>query len=418
MIKSKKQSFVVIGIFTLVLMLFTTTYAFFNYTRTGSANTIRTGRIAFNSQQGNSINLTNVFPVDVSNGIPNNNPNVGSVTINVTGDTTYGEGVEYLVSAVNVQNTIGSGANAKQLPISIDVSVASNTGNDPATTLGTADSDYFTNRGLSVQTSIYKVLAGETISNNDQLLVGYIKSGETGVDGNIVIKAYLDASKIAISDTYDGNETDNMGTTTNWVNDRVVFTTSEWNSLQTNGISFQVKIEANEKIWVEEPVVPGTISTCPGCKFMYITNTVYYGGASNVDATQISTLTGVTTDYTTLDKNIFLGFTETQDGKIDRGFVCGEKGENPNNGIVFCVEGTLNDSHGGNFTTRSTVYASNSVLLNDSVAGLWQGECNDYETSLYCVGSVSVSAYEMGDVSMSFGNNSCAATDNGYFYCH
>ena len=31
---------------------------------------------------------------------------------------------------------------------------------------------------------------------------------------------------------------------------KTVFTTTEWNSLQTNGVSFQVKVEANEGIWV------------------------------------------------------------------------------------------------------------------------------------------------------------------------
>ena len=327
MIKSRKQMYLVIGAFALVLMLGTVTYAFFNYTRTGSANTIRTGRIAFNSQQGTVINLTNVFPVDVTNGIPSNS-NVGSVTINVTGDTTYGEGIEYLVSAVNVQNTIGSGANAKTLPISIDVSVSSNTENNPATTLGNADSDYFTNRGASANTSIYKVLAGETISNNDQLLVGYIKSGATGVDGNIVIRAYLDASKIAISDTYpeqtvhtvkttgysssncetvltgvtnvstycataanlqdaidEGNLSSEQitllvnagiveeytdGTTSTWVGDRTVFTTTEWNSLQTNGVSFQVKVESNEGIWVTDSNAPVEVYTDASC---FTTNT-------------------------------------------------------------------------------------------------------------------------------------------------
>ena len=254
MIKSKKQMFIVIGVFTLVLVLVTTTYAFFNYTRTGTANTIKTGRIAFNSEQGTAINLTNMFPIDVTNGIPDDNAKVGTVTIHVTGDTTYAEGVEYLVSAVNVQNTVGT----KSLPISIDVAVASNTNNDPATTLGTLDADYFTNRGTSASTSIYKVLAKDTISTNDQLVVGYVKSGATGVDGNIIIRAYLDKTRIAITDTYDGNETDNMGTTTEWVADRTVFTTTEWNSLQQDGVSFQVKVEANEGIWVEEPKITGS----------------------------------------------------------------------------------------------------------------------------------------------------------------
>ena len=50
MVKSKKQMFIVISAFLVVLMLFTTTYAFFNYTRTGTSNIIKTGRIYFNSE--------------------------------------------------------------------------------------------------------------------------------------------------------------------------------------------------------------------------------------------------------------------------------------------------------------------------------------------------------------------------------
>ena len=69
MIKTKKQMFLIIASFVLVILLGTATYAFFNYTRTGGPNTIKTGRIAFNSTQGNVIYLTNVFPVDVTNAI-------------------------------------------------------------------------------------------------------------------------------------------------------------------------------------------------------------------------------------------------------------------------------------------------------------------------------------------------------------
>ena len=70
-----------------------TTYAFFNYTRVGSANTVSTGRISFNTSQGTAVNLTNAFPIDVSEGIANDNTKVGNVTINVRGDTTYSEGI-------------------------------------------------------------------------------------------------------------------------------------------------------------------------------------------------------------------------------------------------------------------------------------------------------------------------------------
>ena len=77
-----------------------------------------------------------------------------------------------------------------------------------------------------------------------------------GVDGTITIKAYLDKERIAITDTYDDTGIESLlnGTTDEWVDDRVYLTTAEWNSLKNNGIDFQVKVEANEGIWVDEPI--------------------------------------------------------------------------------------------------------------------------------------------------------------------
>ncbi len=254
MIKTKRQMFIIIGAFILVLLLGTTTYAFFNYTRTGTGNVIKTGRIAFNTEQGNAINLTNLFPINPEEtGIMNDATKVGTVTINVTGDTTYTNGTEYLVSAVNVTNTIGN----KSLPISINVSVENNSENNPATSLGILDEDYFTDRGATTESSIYKVLAGDVISEGDKLVVGYIKSGAEGVDGNIVIKAYIDEDKVLISDTYPAEVTDTNsdgyidGTLASLGEGKTVFTTTEWNSLQANSISFKIKVEANEGVWVK-----------------------------------------------------------------------------------------------------------------------------------------------------------------------
>ena len=318
MIKSKKQMFVVIGAFILVMMLTTVTYAFFNYTRTGVANRIQLGRIYFNSEQ-TSINLTNVFPIDKAN-VDTDTDNVGSVTIHVTGDTTYTDGIEYLVSVVDTNipsSTISR--NNPLLPVSVDVSFSSSVNK----TIGENDHDYFDNRGGN--TSLYRVLVGDTIYENANLAVGYIAKGATGIDGNINIKAYLDKDKIAISDTYPtrtvrivnpnlteddinvcknyfinkhyfSSSSDFEGfcrgttkisgytfqemldsdrliynnfipellelniiielydneTTNEWANGRVVLTTSEWNSLQNTPLSFKVKVEANEGIWVHE----------------------------------------------------------------------------------------------------------------------------------------------------------------------
>ncbi len=285
---AKKQTrLMIIGFAILVIGLIGITYAFFNYTRTGSSNVIKVGRITFNSNQTNTITLLDVFPIDKTD--VNSSNQVGTATINITGDTTYNDGIEYLLSVSGLTNTV----NSKRIPIDVVVT---------ANNVGTSDDDYFTNRGGD--SSIYKVLKEETISNNQELLVGYITKGSTGINGTVTIKAYLDKDKIAITDTYDGNETDNMGTTTDWVNKRVTLTTEEWNSLQTNGISFQVKVEANEGIWVENPSL--------GYKIVKRSISNYTGPASDI----VFTDTMDTTD--TEDDVIYFSGTEEH---IDNNYV-------------------------------------------------------------------------------------------------
>ena len=90
-----------------------------------------------------------------------------------------------------------------------------------------------------------------------RLLVGYIVPNNptgtiVGIDGSITIKAYFDKDLLKISDTYDGSESDNMGTTNEWAEGKTVITTAEWNALQSSGVSFKVKVEANEGIWVKD----------------------------------------------------------------------------------------------------------------------------------------------------------------------
>ena len=241
MIKSKKQMILVISVFALVMLLGTVTYAFFNYTRTGVSNTIKVGRISFVTRQTETINLTNIFPI-TSSEATGENPNYDQVVIEIEGDTDYSGGIEYLVSAVdaNIYTTKG-----QIVPISLDITID----ND----LGTENNNYFTARD-NTNTSIYKKLVGDTLAGDQMLLVGYIAPNSPGnidgIDGTITIKAYLDKDKIKISDTYDGTESDNMGTTNEWIEGKTVITTNEWNALQQNGVSFKVKVEANEGIWV------------------------------------------------------------------------------------------------------------------------------------------------------------------------
>ena len=239
----KKLIITLLLVIGLVSITVGVTFAFFNYTRTGQDNTLSVGRIYFNHTQDGRINLSDVFPISKNN-INTDTKNVGTFEINIEGDTDYTGGIEYLVSAVNANITTSTG---KIVPISLDISVEG---------LGTYENNYFTERE-NKNSKIYKRLTGNGIMGDGNLLVGYIPQNTTlgtpsGIDGKITIKAYIDQDKVAISDTYDGNESDNMGTTTEWVGDRVVLTTDEWNAFQDSGISFQVKVEANEDIWVEE----------------------------------------------------------------------------------------------------------------------------------------------------------------------
>ena len=182
MIKSKKQMYLVIGAFALVLLLGTTTYAFFNYTRTGASNVIKTGRIYFNSTQDGNINLTNVFPI-TSRDAETDTTNTDEVVITITGDTTYTSGIEYLVTLedVNIETSTN-----KKIPISIIVTPEADD-----TELGTANDNYFNTGVRGGNTSYYKVLADDTVKDGEYVLVGYIRPGQAEVNGKIGIKAYF-----------------------------------------------------------------------------------------------------------------------------------------------------------------------------------------------------------------------------------
>ena len=234
---SKKILLSTIVIAVLIVIVTGVTFAFFNYTRTGASNSIKVGRIYFNTTQDNTINLTNVFPTDSSH---LDSTNSATVTVNITGDTEYSEGIEYKVSLVDVQNTV----NGKEVPISFSVE---------ANDLGTQSNDYYNDRGST--TNVYNLVESGIAGNNQLILVGYIKPDNVGVNGSIDITAYLDKGEIGISDTVSRIENNNLiygETDAEWIAGRTILTTTEWNGLQADGVSFKVKVEANEGIWIND----------------------------------------------------------------------------------------------------------------------------------------------------------------------
>ena len=300
----KKIIIPIIIVIVIVLTALGTTIAFFNYTRTGSLNNLGTGRIYFNSTQNGALNMTNIFPMTSEEAA---NATLDTVTVGIVGDTTYANGEEFEITFTDITNTI----NNKQIPINYIATYTANTGKS----IGEESNDYWNARN-SKNADIYTLNETGRVEDGKQVLVGFIKNSASGIEGTLTIKAYIDADRIAISDTYPtgsvykvndsmtseevnycisffsninvevteafcrgtaaidgytfqeildiGDLTDNQvndlvehgvikylgenGTTSSWVNGRTVFTTAEWNNLQSNPISFKIRAESNEGI--------------------------------------------------------------------------------------------------------------------------------------------------------------------------
>ena len=423
--KNKKLLYSVISIFMLLSIVFGVTYAFFNYTRVGEINNIGTGRINFRSSQSDTLNITNIFPVKISEVNPNT---LDALKISIQADTNYNGGEEYLISIVDVSNEV----NGKRIPLSYIAEVSN---------LGTSDEEYFENRGGN--TSIYSLKEQDRVYNGKEVLIGYVAKGDTGINGNISIKAFVDAERIAISDTFPESQSlyelntnmteeemnycidyvtntwqyrDDMdqgttgltfcqgtgtnysttfseylegysdgfldadldyflahhiilkknnfnGTTEDWADGRVVLTTDEWNNLQgNNSLSFKIRVESNEGIWVDNPVKP--IDSCIGCKFLYLSNKNIYT-AWNTENINPTVLTNITDNYkdviNTSGKNYFLGVKLNSDNQITNGYACGVK-----DNVPFCIEGTIDGSK----------YLSNQAILQSEK--LWNNTCDVY----------------------------------------
>ena len=217
----------VIGIAILVVAVVGVSFAFFNYTRTGSANTLTTGHIDFTTTQ-TTIALTNFFPVTATSGgiAADDLQYTAESIVKISGNTTYAGGVDYRVSAVAVHTTVATGVS---LPISVRVSTNAFPNDVPAPT-----------------TYNYARL-----QEGNLLAAGNIPYDKTATNAEIHVRAYIDANQVAITDTYNGTATptDDYGTTQSWVNGRTVLTTQQWNSLNLNGaasVSFKILVEAKQ----------------------------------------------------------------------------------------------------------------------------------------------------------------------------
>ena len=401
--KNKKIMFSIIGIAILLIGLVGVTYAFFNYTRTGAINNLGTGRIYFNSTQSGTLNMTNIFPLTSTEA---GNANLDSVTVGIVGDTTYVNGEEYEIKLVDVNNTI----NNKQIPLNYIATYEATTGNS----MGTSSDTYGESRN-SKNADIYTLTATGKVEEGKQVLVGYIKNGATGINGILTIKAYVDADRIAITDTPDENS--------EWQRGRTVFTTTEWNSFQSSGspISFKIRAESNEGIWVEEPAgAPTMDEMCPDCVFAYSTTGFWTTWNTDSQTPTVLSSSDYEEDYEDVimssGKNFFIGLKLNGSNQIEKAYICGlYNGTTP-----FCIEGYYDNSK----------YEANQEILQNEY--LWNNTCSvqtydegteyEYEET-YCApqsaGLVGAGAYSDGpvDAGVRGDDDYCYVLSGGTVYC-
>ncbi len=224
---SKQILLSVIGVAILVVAVVGVSFAFFNYTRSGAANQVKTGTIMFESTQ-TRINVENVFPVS-SEAVGTDTTNVKTAEVTIKGNTTYNKGIDFTVKATDVNMVAGEAGSEVTIPLNVMVS-QQNLTSVSHLTLGAFDK---TNQ----------------LVNNSILASGKIPAN-TSVNGKIIVQVYLDASDVAITDTLVGDEDVpsgyTNGTDNTWLNGRTRMTTDQWNSLSSSPLSFTITVEANE----------------------------------------------------------------------------------------------------------------------------------------------------------------------------
>ena len=116
--QSKQVLLSVIGVAILVVAVVGVSFAFFNYTRTGETNTIKTGRIYFTSTQSGAIEVEDFFPAGAT--INANPTNSSSATITITGGTNYTGGLDYRLEVVDF-----TGTQVNTIPVQVAVAATS-----------------------------------------------------------------------------------------------------------------------------------------------------------------------------------------------------------------------------------------------------------------------------------------------------
>lgn len=198
--KFKKTILSVLGVMLLVIGVVRISFAFFNYIRTGEKNNqITSGKISFNFEDGQTLTLSNHFPMDgTGNGIGAPYTEIDQVcTFTITGSASTEIPISYKIYAVPGDKTLEQSGKTRLLDEEIFLNIK-RTDTDPIGTF-TGNSDYY---GTST--------AGITLNDGKlQLGTGTINPTEADDDAvmSFEVRIWVDSSKVVITDTPKPTET-------------------------------------------------------------------------------------------------------------------------------------------------------------------------------------------------------------------
>ena len=244
---SKQVLLSVIGVAILVVAVVGVSFAFFSYVYNGqTANTVKTGTIVFTASD-TQLKLTNVFPTTGVYGTRDNG-DIVNATVSIQGSTTYEEGIDFTVKAVDVSKyqtaTVKSYDGTGE---TTTVEIVPTVVVTPTTTTG-AD---FTTGGTTTTYNKNNKLASNTV-----LCAGNIPAGTTvgkEVDGEmepttlLTITAYYSQNDYHISDNTHKELVDAKLLAQDYAGS--IIDTATWNGLSAddaNAFSFKIQVTAVE----------------------------------------------------------------------------------------------------------------------------------------------------------------------------
>ena len=173
---------ILVGISVLVIVLLSfiaiSTYAFFNYTRTGSSNSLTTSTLIFDFTDGSALTIDNRFPISTSD-----SSNYNNISFSITAHNNLTNGVSFNVYAVygdDVSGSIRMGDNVIKMQFTPP-----------------ANGD-----GFSITSNNFATAATPVFFNGKCLIAtGLVKNTSSSTTKNYNLALWIDDSKIFVSST-------------------------------------------------------------------------------------------------------------------------------------------------------------------------------------------------------------------------